>query len=79
MSPVEIDRLAIRLAGQGVDDGARLARRVADGLAAWRPPPDLARAAERVRVPVAHDAGDSLDELADRIVAALIRELEATY
>jgi hypothetical protein len=79
MSSVEIDRLTLRLAAPGIDDGTRLARRVADGLAEWRPPPDLARTVERVRVNVTHGttgAPDSLGELGDRIVAALIRELE---
>lgn len=78
MSPVEIERIALRLVASRADDGARLARRVADGLAVWRPPPELARTADRVRVPVMREGSDSLDELGDRIVAALIRELEGS-
>jgi alkanesulfonate monooxygenase SsuD/methylene tetrahydromethanopterin reductase-like flavin-dependent oxidoreductase (luciferase family) len=78
MSTVEIDRITLRLAASSADDGARLARRVADGLASWRPPPDLARAVDRLQVPVVRDAGESIDALGERIIAALIRELERT-
>ena len=77
MSGVEVDRLALRLSGLIAADGRRLAERVADGLAAWRPPPDLVPSAEHVRVTVDLQGRlQPVDALAERIVADLVRELE---
>ena len=76
MPGVEIDRLALRFPGMSTAEARRLAERVADGLAAWRPPPDLARSRERVQVTVDSQQQASVDRLAESIVAELVRELE---
>ena len=51
-----------------------LAHRVADGLAAAAAP-DADVAADSLAVSVAARTGENVDELSERIVAALMREL----
>jgi hypothetical protein len=73
---VEVERLVLRLPGDDAQAARGLARLVAEGLAAWRPRSRLAGSAERVGVSVSAAAGERDDALAERIVAALVAELE---
>lgn len=73
-SGIEIGRLALQVPWLDAEQGRELAHHVADGLAAAATP-DADIAADRLAVPVAAAAGESADELSERIVNALIREL----
>jgi hypothetical protein len=75
MPDVTIDRLTLKLGGLSERDGRRLARLVASGLArAW----DLDQAAttlQSVRVDLTAHPGAGGDQLSERIVAAIARQL----
>jgi hypothetical protein len=74
MAGVEIDRLVLQVPGLAVDQGHRLAEKVAAGLdkARWAP----AKSADKVEVAVPASPGETgLQQLADSIVAALRRQM----
>jgi hypothetical protein len=71
---LDLDRLSLRLTGLSATDGRRLARLVAEYLAA-ADPPGAPVAADRLRVSVAAHAGESLDALAQRIATETLYAL----
>lgn len=71
---IEIGRLALRAPWLDAEQGRVLAHRVADGLAAAAAP-DADVAADSLAVSVAARTGENVDELSERIVAALMQEL----
>jgi hypothetical protein len=75
MAEVSVDRLALRVPGLSEHEAARLARLVAEDLAAAVEPESVRRVAT-LRVSVRPGPGESLDRLAKQIVAELLRQLE---
>ena len=75
MPATTIDRLALRLSGVAERDAQRLALLIAEGLAAARLSPVPAGDIGTVHVHVTARAGDSLDQLAQQVVAEIMREL----
>jgi hypothetical protein len=73
VSGLEIERLALQAPWLEAEQGRELARRVGDGLATAGLPGG--RSTDRIAVSVAGRAGESVDELGGRIVAAVLREL----
>ncbi len=74
MTDLNIDRLSLHLSGMGEADGARLARLLADGLANA----SMAESGGEIgvmRAQVSAPTGSNLQELSDRIVADLLRQL----
>jgi hypothetical protein len=72
MAGLHIDRLALSLPGFSADEGRRLARLIADGLAAATFEAAGNRASVRVDV---SGPSQGLDRLADQIVAEVRRQL----
>jgi hypothetical protein len=73
MADLHIDRLALSLPGFSADEGRRLARLITDGLAAA--PFEAAGSLASVRVEVSGGPRESLDRLADQVVAEVRRQL----
>lgn len=75
MPELAIERLSLRLSGLSEEQGRRLARLIAEGLAVS---PLTDGAGDRQAVESRHAArpGSSLEDLSDRIVADLLRQLE---
>ena len=77
MPDVSIERLTLKLSGLSREDGRRLAEQVAEGLAAVALPAGLALLeVDKVRVQAA--AGAGVDQLAGRIVAEVVRQVQRT-
>ena len=71
MTEVQIDRLILQVPGLSVADGRRLAQQVADGLGRLTGGLNVAA----LRLDLRGAAGAGVDELAQQIVAALLREV----
>jgi hypothetical protein len=77
MPDVSIERLTLKLSGLSREDGRRLAEQVAAALAAVALPTGLALLeVDKVRVQAA--AGAGVDQLAGRIVAEVVRQVQRT-
>ncbi len=75
MSHVTVDRLTLRLQGLSARDGERLARLVADGLADSAASLEAPLHVGALRISGAVDLGSNMEQLADQIVADVIRQL----
>lgn len=69
-----VDRLTLRLSGRSSDDGQRLARLIGEGLAAAAPLAAVGQVPS-LRLAVDVQAGEPLQQLANRIVAAWLEAL----
>jgi hypothetical protein len=76
MTDFNIDRLSLHLSGMGEAEGQRLARLVADGLANASMV-EVGGEIGAMRSQVSASTGSDLQELSDRIVADLLRQLGA--
>ncbi len=76
MTAINIDRLTLKLAGISAEDGQRLARLIAKGLASSSIAAEGTHSLDTMRVNVAASAGSSVDMLARQIVADVLRQLE---
>jgi hypothetical protein len=74
--PLDIGRLTLRFTGQAPRDGARMARLVADRLAAVSIGSDMRRPIDAVQVKHTGAPGSSDDALARELAEAIVRELE---
>jgi len=70
---VTIDRLTLHLSGWSEGDGRHLARLIADGLAKAAMPDAVE---SRASIEAAAGAGGTMQEIADRVVADVLRQLE---
>jgi hypothetical protein len=77
MPELEIERLTLRLSGYSEDQGRRLARLIAEGLAD-SPIGGGAQDRPAMESKQAAPAGASVEDLSDRIVEDLLRQLERT-
>lgn len=77
MSDLTIERLSLHLSGLSEGEGERLARLVADGLANV----SMAGAAnrDRMKAVITASPGADMQELSDRIVADLVRQLDRSF
>jgi hypothetical protein len=78
MPATTIERLALRLSGVAERDAQRLALLIAEGLAASRLSPVPAGDIGTLRVQVTARSGDHLEQLAQQVVAEIMRELART-
>jgi hypothetical protein len=74
MARVKIDRLSLHLSGMSEDEGRRLARLIADGLAASSVPVDSGKIDSVESSAEPRDA-KNLQSLSERIVADLVRQV----
>lgn len=78
MSDITIDRLTLRLRGLATHDGERLARLVADGLATSAASLETPYHVGALHISGAVDLGSNMEQLANQIVADVIRQLART-
>ena len=78
MAAIDIDRLSLRLSGISGGDGQRLARLIAEGLAASPIGIEGTHHLDTMQVNVTARPGSSMDMLSQRIVADVLRQLERT-
>ena len=81
MPDMTIERLSLNLSGWSETDGRRLAQMITDGLAA-APVPDGAASRDAMQSKTtapAPPAGGNMQELSDRIVADLVRQLGRSF
>lgn len=74
MPELEIEKLTLRLAGLSEEEGRRLARLIADGLAA-SPLRDGTAGQDAVATTLTGWPGMGLEDISNRIVADLLRQL----
>jgi hypothetical protein len=75
---ISIDRLSVTLSGSSAGDGERLARLIAEKLAAASPGLQASGQRESVKVELPRAKGSNLDQLAEQVVADLVRQLGRT-
>jgi len=78
MAAIDIDRLSLRLSGISGSDGQRLARLIAEGLAASPIGIEGTHHLDAMQVNVTARPGSSMDMLSQQIVADVLRQLERT-
>ena len=78
MAAIDIDRLSLRLSGISGGDGQRLARLIAEGLAASPIGIEGTHHLDTMQVNVTARPGSSMDMLSQQIVADVLRQLERT-
>jgi len=78
MAAINIDRLSLRLSGISGGDGQRLARLIAEGLAASPIGIEGTHHLDAMQVNVTARPGSSMDMLSQQIVADVLRQLERT-
>ena len=74
MPDLSIERLSLHLSGLSEEDGRRLTRLIADGLAAASVP-DTAEDRNAMQSRIRPRAGESLHAISDQIVADLLSQL----
>ena len=77
MPDLNIERLTLRLSGLSEGDGRHLARLIADRLAEASLP-EGTRGRDAMRSNIQAGSGSGLPELADQVVADLVRQLTRT-
>ena len=78
MTDISIDRLSVTLSGSSAGDGERLARPIAEKLAAASPSLQASGQRESIKVELPEAKGSNLDQLAEQVVADLVRQLGRT-
>ena len=78
MAEISIDRLSVTLSGRSSSDGERLARLIAQRLAAASPGLRSSGPRDSVNVEVPGTNGQDLDQLAEQVVDDLVRQLNRT-
>ncbi len=76
MSSLAIERLTLKLPGFSGADGERLARRIAEGLAAGATPAKSGRHLQALRLELAPPSGAGVETIAQLAVAGLLRQLK---
>ena len=76
MPSLAIERMSIKLPGYSGADGERLARRIAEGLAAGATPAESGRHLEALRLELAPPPGAAVETIAQLAVAGLLRQLK---
>ncbi len=76
MWSLTIGHLTLKLPPMSGADGERLARRIAEGLAAGATPAERGRHLPALRVELAPPAGAGVETLAQLAVAGLLRQLK---
>lgn len=71
-----IERLSLKLPSYSGAEGERLARRIAEGLAAGATPAMSGRHLQALRVELAPPPGAGVETIAQLAVAGLLRQLE---
>ena len=77
MSDLTIERLCLHLSGLSEEEGERLARLIADGLANVSMPGAENR--DVMKAVVTASPGADMQELSDRIVADLVRQIDRSF
>jgi LPS sulfotransferase NodH len=78
MADVSIGRLSLYLSGLSEAEGNRLVRLIAEGLAA-APAATAATSHDALRSSVNLSPATSMQELADQVVADLLRQMKASF
>jgi hypothetical protein len=78
MTDMHIDRLALKLSGISEDDGQRLARLIAEGLASSSITLEGTHYLDTMRVNITAGPGSRMDVLSKQVVAAVLQQLQHT-
>jgi hypothetical protein len=76
MVSLAVDRLTLKLPGMSAAEAERLARRIAQGLAAGAAPAEPGRHLPALRVELAPPSGPGIETLAELALAGLLRQLK---
>lgn len=79
MAEFVLDRLTLKLSGLSQHDGERLAERVAETLAVAALPCETPLQIDTLHVRLRARPEDGIDQLATRIVAEVLRQVERTF